>query len=139
MPKIVAPTAEKMTPAHSGAVLRWLSTMASSDQWGLSTYEMATLTETSPAELQAWLECAQRYEHVVLPVNVLERVGLLLSIYQGIDSIAPIEPDVAARWFSKPIAAAPFQGLSIKQYLLGQCDKNAAISVLAFLQGNPYL
>lgn len=94
---------------------RWLSTTASSDQWGLSTNEMAALTGTSASELQVWLDRALCHEEVELPVDVLDRISLLLSIYQGLKDIAPTDSDVAAQWFSKPIAISPFQGASIKQ------------------------
>lgn len=55
---------------------------------------------------------------VRLPHDTLERISYLMGIHKALSIIFSNSPERAYEWVAKPNRAAPFNGLSVLQYML---------------------
>lgn len=106
-----------ISAAHGGAALRWLDTQHSERQWALSAEEQRLLLGgVAVAQFNTWMASALRGDDIDLPEGVIERLGLLLSIYRSFKTIALAGHEAA--WFRRSYQHPLFGGRSTKQVLL---------------------
>lgn len=86
---------------HGGAGLRTLLNIA--DVWRLSTAEqMALLNIHDLAIFEDWAVRVRAHEAVAIPVDVIVRIGCVLSIYASLGELFP--EDRAVAWLRAPNA-----------------------------------
>lgn len=100
--------------------IEWLDQMAQPNRWNLTDEDVARLIGGLPASAYRKLKCKVSTGHKIeLTDDVIERISLLQEISKGLQGIAPHERnDLGYAWFNKPNTGAPFNGLSIKEFLL---------------------
>ena len=117
---------------HGGAGLRSFLNIA--ELWKLSRDEqMRILDVQDPAEFEDWSANVRAHEPIEIPMEVIVRIGCVLSIYASLETLLPGER--AAEWLRAPNTAALFGGRealavmtsgalqdldSVARYLLGQ-------------------
>lgn len=126
------PTTKIDPDRHGPAGLRTFLNIA--ELWTLSVEEqMALLGVQDLAVFNDWRVRAQAHDTVAIPMDVIERIGCVLSIYGSLVTLFPDER--TSDWLRAPNANALFQGSSaltkmtngdfddlrkVVSYLLGQ-------------------
>ncbi len=122
---------------HGGAGLRTFLNI--SDVWGL-TYEerLRLIGKSHAAEFEQWSRSVRAHEPVAIPLEVIRRIGCVLSIYASLVTLFSGEPN--ANWLRSPNDAPIFKGESaltvmtrgglehldlVAKYLLAQVHGNA--------------
>ena len=94
---------------HGGAGMRTFLNIA--DLWGLSDDEQLDLLGTDdPAIFEEWKVQVQAHEDVAIPVEVIVRIGCVLSIYGSLVTLFPEER--TAGWLRAPNTHSIFGGRS---------------------------
>lgn len=92
---------------HGGAGLRTFLNIA--EVWGLTAEEqMALLGIHDRATFEDWSFRVRAHETIALPVDVIVRIGCVLSIYASLSALFP--EDRAAGWLRAPNAHQIFGG-----------------------------
>lgn len=92
---------------HGGAGLRTFLNIANA--WSLSSEEqMALLGIHDHAALEDWTVRVRAHEAIAIPVDVIVRIGCVLSIYGSLVTLFPEER--AADWLRTPNAQQIFGG-----------------------------
>ena len=94
---------------HGGAGLRTFLDIAK--VWGLTAEEqMSLLGIHDRATLHDWTVRVRAHEAIAIPVDVIVRIGCVLSIYASLSALFP--EDRAADWLRAPNAHQIFEGRS---------------------------
>lgn len=95
---------------HGGAGLRTFLNIA--DAWSLSTEEQMDLLGTQDlATFEDWKVRVRAHETIAIPVDVIVRIGCVLSIYGSLTTLFPDER--AAAWLRASNADRPFDGRAV--------------------------
>lgn len=124
----------QLTNAHLVAAIIWLIDISDVSRWNLNNEEISVLLGIP----QNMLLDLQHQAICNLPIDadqhIVERIGLLLTIWKTLRMVAPNERlDLAYRLFSEPNTSDLLNGLSIKQYLLQHKDIQAFHDVIQYL------
>lgn len=113
--KLQSPSAEQ-----ASALLRWFDTLRLPAEWGLTVDEqVGLLGGVTKRTFQGWKKKALEGQPVKLSRDTMERLILLLGIYEGLKMIAPADRmDVAKQWFNTANSNPLFGGVSPKKLLL---------------------
>ncbi len=91
-------------------------------RWNLSMNNVANLLGgISVSTVDDWEYRTQHGEQVALPIDVVERLSLLLGIHSALAMITPVDREALAwEWFQTPIDLYGLKGQSIRDYLLSK-------------------
>lgn len=119
---------------HGGAGLRTFLNIA--EVWGLTAEEqMALLGIHDRATFQDWSVRVRAHEAIAIPVDVIVRIGCVLSIYASLSALFP--EDRAADWLRAPNAHQIFGGRTALAVMAsGELDDLDA--VVGYLRGKIY-
>lgn len=119
---------------HGGAGLRAFLNIA--EVWGLTAEEqMALLGIHDRATFEDWSVRVRAHEAIALPVDVIVRIGCVLSIYVSLSALFP--EDRAADWLRAPNAHEIFGGRTALAVMAsGELDDLDA--VVGYLRGKIY-
>jgi len=119
---------------HGGAGLRTFLNIAG--MWCLSTEEqMALLGIHDPATFEDWKVRVRAHEAIAIPVDVIVRIGCVLSIYGSLATLFP--EDRAAGWLRAPNAHKIFGGKTALA-LMTSGDLDDLDAVVEYLLGMIY-
>ena len=94
---------------HGGAGLRTFINIAAA--WSLSAEEQMNLLGIHDlATFEDWKVRVRAYESIAIPVDVIVRIGCVLSIYGSLTTLFP--EDRAADWLRAPNMQEIFEGAS---------------------------
>ncbi len=98
--------------------LRWL--LEHRHQWNLSMDDVAALLGvTSVRTVNDWQRRIELGSEFTLPVDVVERLSLLLGIHKALVILTPINRQALAwKWFQTPTELFELKGRSIRDCLL---------------------
>lgn len=99
--------------------LLWL--VAHRERWHVSELELATLLGVTHETMQDWLVISQcpGNKPLGLPVDAVERIGLLLSLHKSLVLMTPVGNEhLAFEWFRTPIHLWGLNGISLCDFLL---------------------
>ncbi len=119
---------------HGGAGLRTFVNIAAA--WKLSAEEQMNLLGIHDlATFEDWKVRVQAYETIAIPVDVIVRIGCVLSIYGSLTTLFP--EDRAADWLRAPNMQEIFGGASALTVMTsGALDD--LDEVVRYLQGKIY-
>jgi len=119
---------------HGGAGLRTFLNIA--DAWSLSVEEqMDVLGIHDVATFENWTVRVRAHEAIAIPVDVIVRIGCVLSIYGSLMTLFPEERIIG--WLRAPNAQKIFDGRSALAVMTGG-DLDELDAVVGYLLGNIY-
>jgi putative transcriptional regulator len=123
----------KITAEQVLTSTEWILKMSDEKFWNMSPDETSKLLHIESHNYHHITELIRRKAIMEIGDNTLDRIGLLICIWKSIQLIAPTDR-LSLKLFNEPINNAPFEGKSIKQYLLDADDQSAFLNTFSFLQ-----
>jgi hypothetical protein len=124
-----------LTYDHVAVAIQWTENMCRREYWDLSGAEMAKLVGCS--NLDAYVLLKQKLskrDSVEVEECVLERISLLLGVWENLQLIVPENrKDLAGELFNSPIRQ--LEGKSVRGYLLERNDTKPFYLVNRILGG----
>lgn len=127
------PSGEAFDPiSHGPAGMRTFLNIAS--HWRLSKHEQLKILGISNARLyERWKEEVQRHDDVELPMDVVVRIGCVLSIYASLVTL--FDHERTEKWLRAPMIHREATGESALDYMVSG-DINKLRKVVSILLGN---